>query len=169
MTRTNKSLVALMAALAPLSFAAAQDLDAGRRCAQVADSLQRLVCYDGVFRNAAAAPASAAVPAVAAPAATAAVAAPALGDEHVKKPDMEKKKSAEQIRLTAVATEVRQMYNNMARVTLDNGQVWDQQDISVLFSIVSGDTVRIEKGRMGGYRMGKDDKSSGWVRVTRVK
>ena len=169
-------------------FAADAQVESARQCAQQKDSLQRLVCYDRIFQAAeakppvaaaaAVAPAAspAAAPAKAAPAAAAppvvaagatAAAAPAMGDEMLKKPQKEKPAS-EPKHLEAKVTAARQMRPELFRLSLDNGQVWQQQDVSSLFHVEVGDTVRIEKGSMGSYRMARAD-GSGWVRVTRVE
>jgi hypothetical protein len=43
-------------------------------------------------------------------------------------------------------------------------------DMSTLFQVAVGDTVRIEKGAMGGFRMARTTNGrSGWVRVSRVQ
>ena len=45
-----------------------------------------------------------------------------------------------------------------------------QMDMDSLFQVDVGDTIQIEKGRLGGYRMARTSNGrSGWVRVTRVK
>ncbi|HYP78858.1 MAG TPA: hypothetical protein VEQ17_01115, partial [Steroidobacteraceae bacterium] len=162
-------------------FAADAQVESARQCAQQKDSLQRLVCYDRIFQAAeakppvaaaaAVAPAAspAAAPAKAAPAAAAppvvaagatAAAAPAMGEEALKKPQKEKAAS-EPKHLEAKVTAARQMRPELFRLSLDNGQVWQQQDVSSLFHVEVGDTVRIEKGSMGSYRMARAD-GSGW-------
>jgi len=48
--------------------------------------------------------------------------------------------------------------------------VWQQMDMDSLFNLAAGDTVQIDRGRMGGYRMARISKGgSSWVRVNRVK
>ncbi len=164
-------------------FAADAQVESARQCAQQKDSLQRLVCYDRIFQAAEAKPSvaaaapppakaatAAAAPAAAAPvvvASATAAAAPAMGDETLKKPQKEKAAS-EPKHLEAKVTAARQTRPELFRLSLDNGQVWQQQDVSSLFHVEVGDTVRIEKGSMGSYRMARAD-GSGWVRVTRVE
>jgi hypothetical protein len=178
--------VLLLASPAVLLAADAQS-EAGRQCAQIRDSLQRLVCYDRVFQAGDAAPATAATPRTSAPAASAtppatmrpaapavavAPAAPALGDENVRRTAKEKEatKAAEPSSLEAKVTALRETRPEIFRVTLDNGQVWQQMDMSSLFHLETGDTIRIERGTMGGYRMARTSKGrSGWVRVTRLQ
>jgi hypothetical protein len=198
MFRKICTLGATLAVLPALVLAAeGQQVEAARQCAQQKDSLQRLVCYDRIFLAdeaspvaAAAAPAAVAAPvaaapaavvapvavapaAVAAPAAAAVVAAPkpaavapALGDESLKKnkKDVVEAPKSMEARVTAV----RETRPQLFRMTLENGQIWQQMESSSLFHVKNGDSVRIEKGSMGSYRMSLT-KGSGWVRVTRVE
>ena len=175
-----------LAAHAPV-FAADAQVEAGRQCAQVKDSLQRLVCYDRIFQAGdAAAPATAAAPRAAAPApvavpaprvtavapavAAAPAKAPALGDESVQRKEKETSKPVEPANLDATITALKETRPQVVRLTLDNGQVWQQMDMSTVFQVTVGDTVRIEKGAMGGYRLSRTSRGrSGWVRVTRLQ
>ena len=133
-------------------FAADAQVEAGRQCAQVKDSLQRLVCYDRVFLAGELPPAAAAPPAAvlprAAPVPAAACAAPSLGEERVQRKSQEK--PAEPSSLEATVTALKETRPAVFRLTLDNGQVWQQMDMSSVFQVGVGDTVRIEKGTMGG-------------------
>ena len=165
-------------------FAADAQVEAGRQCAQVKDSLQRLVCYDRVFlAGEAAAPAAPAavaprvvqVPAPVVTAAPAAVpvpvpapaAAPSLGEERVQRKS--KEKPTEPSSLEATVTALKETRPAVFRLSLDNGQVWQQMDMSSVFQVAVGDTVRIEKGTMGGYRLTRTSRGrSGWVRVSRL-
>jgi hypothetical protein len=163
MMRLSK-MVALLAVSAGSAMAADASLETARRCVQVKDSLERLVCFDRVFAEVPAAPA--------APAAAAAVpaAAPELGDASVKRSAREREASAGPTSLTAVVTELKETRPNVVRITLDNGHVWQQMDIESLFYVKVGDSVRIEKGRMGGFRMARaSGNGSGWARVNRIK
>jgi hypothetical protein len=161
-------------------FAAEAQVEAGRQCAQVKDSLQRLVCYDRVFLTGeavapAAPPAAVAPRAVPVPAPVAnapapvpaPAAAPSLGEERVQR--KAKEKPAEPASLEATVTALKETRPAVFRLTLDNGQVWQQMDMSSVFQVDVGDTVRIEKGTMGGYRLTRSSRGrSGWVRVTRL-
>lgn len=179
-----------MAALVVTSSAALAAEDAAQRaarCASVADSLERLVCYDRVFAPARAgteAPASPApTPAPATPVQPPAVAsgaapqaAPAaprsaaddFGEDQIRRQPSE---SAGQPRsLTGKVRELRETRPNVYRIALENGQVWQQMDMDSLFQVEVGDTVEINRGRMGGYRMARQSRGgSGWVRVNRIK
>ena len=110
--------------------------------------------------------AAAAASPAAGPAAATPASAPALGDESLKK---DKKSSQEAPKsLEARVTAVRESRPELFRMTLENGQIWQQVETSSLFHVKQGDLVRIEKGSMGSYRMSLA-KGSGWVRVTRVE
>ena len=174
-------------------YSADAQVEAGRQCAQVRDSLQRLVCYDRIFQAGDSAaptaapraatpvpaptpvpvPAPARPPVVAsAPVIAPAVAAPSLGDEVVQRKGKEKdkEKAAEPASLEATITALKETRPNVVRLTLDNGQVWQQMDMSSVFQVTLGDTVRVEKGTMGGYRLARTSRGrSGWVRVTRIQ
>jgi hypothetical protein len=167
-------------------YAADSQVEAGRQCAQLKDSLQRLVCYDRIFlAGDAAAPAApramspaptpalpaarAAIPATApAPAVAPPAVAPAFGDETLQRKS--KEKPAEPARLEAKITALKEIRPNVVRMALDNGQSWQQMDMSSVFQVTVGDTVRIEKGKMGGYRLTRTSRGgSGWVRVARLE
>jgi hypothetical protein len=88
----------------------------------------------------------------------------------VQRKEKEKNKPAEPANLEATVTALKETRPQVVRLTLDNGQVWQQMDMSTTFQVDVGDTVRIEKGTMGGYRMARASRGrSGWVRVTRVQ
>lgn len=194
-TRTSLWWAGVFVLLPTFLPAADAQVEAAKACARQKDSLQRLVCYDGIFQAAesapaaratepvpavaaspapvaAAAPAPVAAAAVAAPVAAAstapAAAAPALGDESVKKNRNERAEAPKS--LDATVTAMREVRPNLYRVTLENGQIWQQEEVSSLFQVTTGDTIRIQKGSMGGYRMARiSGTRSGWVRVSRVQ
>jgi hypothetical protein len=175
--------------LPAIVLAADPQLEAARQCTQLKDSLQRLVCYDKALADgsppAAVSPPAAAqaprppraAPQSPAPSAAAAVvaapvvatAAPALGDESVKRSRKDGAVAAEPSNLEAKVTAARETRKDTYRVSLDNGQIWQQMDMSTLFHVAVGDTVRIEKGAMGGFRMALTGGHSGWVRVSRLQ
>ncbi|MEO6186916.1 MAG: hypothetical protein ABIP38_06610 [Steroidobacteraceae bacterium] len=175
----SKMKFAILALFAGSAIAADATLETARRCVQVKDSLERLVCFDRAFAGAPAAAAAAVSPAApltapvkAAPAPVPAVVAapPALGDDSVKRSVKTREAEAGPTSLTAVITELKETRPSVFRMTLDNGNVWQQMDLESLFYVKVGDTVKIEKGRMGGYRMARvSGNGSGWARVNRVK
>lgn len=172
------------------ALAAEDTAQRARHCAGIADSLERLVCYDGLFREGQAvlfpAEADAAAATVRAPPPveppTAALPVP-LARPATEAPADVADFGAEQLRgsasreeqqqaraLTAKVTGTRETRRNVFRVTLDNGQIWQQMDMDSLFHVQVGDTVEISRGRLGGYRMGRTSRGgSAWVRVNRLK
>ena len=136
------------------ALAADDPVQRAQRCAGIADSLERLVCYDGLFR---------------ADAPPAGDAAADFGAEQLRGA-AGREESQEARTLTATVTELRETRRNVFRVTLDNGQIWQQMDMDSLFHLQAGDTVEINRGRLGGYRMGRTSRGgSAWVRVNRLK
>lgn len=169
-----------MLAMAHGAFAAELSADAVKRCAAMTDSLARLVCYDqlanGMPSPSAPAPAAAPAPSTAvspvAPAAAAGAAVvtsktPEIGDESIKGAS-EPKVVPTSLTAKVASLQTIRAYNYY--ITLDNGQHWQQEEMKTGFHLEVGDTVQIERGRMGGYKLAyvKDGKPSGaWVRVTR--
>jgi hypothetical protein len=165
---------ATMLAVTGVAVAAELSLDAARRCAAMTDSVARVACYDQLYATATApapAPAPAAVAAPAPVAPTVAVAA-AIGDESLKKSSAQR--AAEPATPTSVdanITALREMRPNVYRISLDSGQVWQQEESEALFTPGVGDTVRIKKGSLGRYSMSRlsNGKTTGWARVTRLE
>lgn len=152
--------------------------EAMEQCSSEKSSLKRLVCFDrlaksirqysGVEQSVTTAlpPISSprqprlSQPNVAAPSAVpnrpaAEVAAPlptgeqAFGLEHKQDTD------AMISKLYASVTKVDKSARGMSIITIDNGQVWRQNDGSAL-KIKQGDTVYIERGLLGAFYLGKD-------------
>jgi hypothetical protein len=168
----------LLTGITAASLAADGGSESARRCVSIKDSLARLVCYDKAFQNESTEPPAAtlrsAPPRASTPSAlpvppTPAVAPPSLGEEHLRK--TVKERDREQVSdLTAVVTALKEIRQNTYRITLDNGQVWEQMDLGNGFRIAPGDTVRIERSKMGGYYLARQGpRSYGQVRVTRLK
>ncbi len=147
MTAVLRVLAGGLAVLCTAAPALAQDsqLEAARGCTQVKDSLERLACYDR---------------ALAAP-------APSFGSEQVEHL-VRKERDEAQREIEATVAAVTPIRRDLVRITLDNGQVWDQQQASSRFDIKPGDTLRIKKGAMGSYRMARvSNGTSGWVEARR--
>jgi hypothetical protein len=160
--------------LAGVTLAAEPSADAVRRCVEMTDSLARLVCYDQLHRaapiSAAAAPVAAATVVTAGAAAAVAASGPSLGEENLKGEARIESKAAKPVSLTAQVTSLREIRSYTYRIALDNGQLWQQEEMAAAFTIKVGDTVRIDKGKMGGYRLARvtNGKPGGtWIRVTR--
>jgi hypothetical protein len=175
----------VLMSLAGAALAASPTPDDLRRCAAIADSLARLVCFDQLSASlppdAPAATSKKAPPAapVAAPAAVPAapaapVAAPAaasLGAESLPKTHDDRTASAGPTTMTAQITAVVETQGNMFRITLDNGQVWQTQEGRSMFTVRVGDTVRIDRRSLGSYLISKvqNGKEGYSVRATRQK
>ncbi len=185
MNLTRFSLIAAVLCAAPAVHAAAALPGALVACARVQDSLQRLVCYDremaaqGVAGPGIAAPLAPAPPVAVAPppaslppasAAPPAAAAPTqLGDELVKRKERPAAGTPE-ASLTAAVTKLREERLGIYLITLDNGQIWRQQEMTTNFLLHVGETVRIDRGALGSYMLKPIvEGRSGWIRVTRVK
>jgi len=112
-----------------------------------------------------------------------------LGEEQLRKPakpsssssiasslmfwksDKDKEKAKEvDDGMTARIDSIRTTLTGLYVVTLDNGQVWRQQESEVDFPLEAGETVRIDKGAMGSYRLHPVREGwKRWIRVTRTK
>ena len=182
------ALVMLVAA----ANAADSSMEAARRCTQVQDSLQRLVCFDKAFAEApAAAPQPApraaarptAPPAAASAAAAAAVAAPVadaapsiapakaeqeFGGERLKSTKEARKQDAGPSQISAKVTALKEMRRGVWRFTLENEQIWQQEESDQYLYPKVGDTVEIDRGMLGGYHL-EVAGGSRRVRVTRLK
>jgi hypothetical protein len=169
------AITALLLACGP-ALAAEDAVQRAQRCAGISDSLERLVCYDGLFRTgqgtSAPAPTMPAAPPVV-PAGVTPPAAPAtansdFGADQLRRSAREDEEEART--MTGTVTELRETRRNVFRITLENGQIWQQMDMDSLFHVEVGDTVEINRGRLGGYRMARKSRGgSGWVRVNRLK
>jgi hypothetical protein len=168
--RAMKISLSALVLFCSATMAADATLEAARRCVQVTDSLQRLVCFDRAFAAAPTAmPAAAAAPASTPVVPVVPAVVPSLGDESLKK-RVRDDAANEPTSLTAKVAGLRETRPNIFRITLDNGQVWQQMDMESRFFLEVGDPVQVERGMMGGYRMAKTGKNrSAWARVSRIK
>ena len=132
-------------------------------CAQINDSLQRLVCYDNLAKKAVlptqlvaelpiASDTSKAKPLVSA--------AENFGQENKKSPkDLINQIQGKIVKVTKSA------YGKQI-VTLDNGQVWRQTD-SVRLKLVEGQSVTIKRGALGSFFISKENANKR-IRAKRV-
>ncbi len=181
------------------SHGASADLSADlRRCALILDSIERLACYDGLSKRAAAAvtapvAATAAAPvsaAATAPAATAAAAqgapppvAPAVppaepppGTSPVAAADadsedfgLEEQRAAETKLIRSRIDGIFDGWSGKTEFTLENGQVWRQAAGGKLVARESENPeVEIKRGFMGVYYL-KVDGYNPTVKVRRIK
>jgi hypothetical protein len=155
--------LAVLVLISGAAGAADVSLESARRCAGITDSPARLVCFDRAF-SAAETAADAVHQAPADPPTR------ALGEESVKRDTTSAE--AGRVSLTAKISALRETRRSVYRISLDNGQVWQQMDMDSQFVVKVGDSIEIRKGRMGGYRLGrlgKGDKAGNWVRVDRLQ
>ena len=180
------------------SQGASADLSADlRRCALILDSIERLACYDGLSKRAAAAvtapvaaPAAAPVSAAAtAPAATAAAAqgapppvapavppaepppetSPAAADADSEDFGLEEQRAAETKLIRSRIDGIFEGWSGKTEFTLENGQVWRQAAGGKLVARESENPeVEIKRGFMGVYYL-KVDGYNPTVKVRRIK
>ena len=180
------------------SQGASADLSADlRRCALILDSIERLACYDGLSKRAAAAvtapvaaPAAAPVSAAAtAPAATATAAqtapppvapavppaepppetSPAAADADSEDFGLEEQRAAETKLIRSRIDGIFDGWSGKTEFTLENGQVWRQAAGGKLVARESENPeVEIKRGFMGVYYL-KVDGYNPTVKVRRIK
>lgn len=180
------------------SQGASADLSADlRRCALILDSIERLACYDGLSKRAAAAvtapvAATAAAPvsaAATAPAATAAAAqgapppvapavppaepppetSPAAADADSEDFGLEEQRAAETKLIRSRIDGIFEGWSGKTEFTLENGQVWRQAAGGKLVARESENPeVEIKRGFMGVYYL-KVDGYNPTVKVRRIK
>ena len=143
---------------------AARAADASR-CAQIADSQARLICYDAVY------PPKAAMAAPAMPPPTPVAAAPAVAKGGVSTlfgllPKKDKPKKAD-TSLHAVVTQV-QMRAAGQLITLDNGQVWQLTEYQRDAFVKADEGVVIDPASLGSFLMSAE-RGGLSVRVKRVR
>ena len=161
-------------------------------CADLTDSLQRLVCFDREIAplksrtRARAAPAPSPAPAAApampapvapppavavapAPTPPAPTSAPASFGQEQLSSKARPAATAEEQALHARITTIRGSGAAFV-VSLDNGQTWRHEDLTLGAYLKEGEAVTIRKGTLGSYRLTRDDgDSKNWIRVTRVR
>ncbi|MGB5102609.1 MAG: hypothetical protein WBO04_04725 [Steroidobacteraceae bacterium] len=151
-----RSAGALFALALCSSQAQAANGGAALHCAGVSDDRERLACYDGIFRQPAAAlgaavPAASAVPSASvAPAPGNPVDEFGLSEAARRARDPEKAKQLPES-VTAQVARVRKLPTGELVVTLENGQVWTQIGADPRARVATGDTVTIKKASLGSY------------------
>ena len=161
-------------------------------CRKLADEGERVRCYDTQIDKMSGAPGTAPAVTRAAPTAPkAAGSAPApnpppappavtakqadstakFGRETLPPTARPKPSAEEESALVSSITALRQVARATYAISLANGQVWRQEeasDTSLFFRV--GDSVRIEKGSLGSYRLSTGATGTkNWVRVSRVQ
>ena len=69
--------------------------------------------------------------------------------------------------ISGSVTSLRRGDDGMIQLTLDNGQIWRQQDSDVRLAVATGDQVTIVRGAMGTFRL--TDKTGRFARFKRVR
>ena len=148
-------------------------------CDDVVEVSERLACFNAIVDSLEAAPI---VPAAKNPAASvsiseapvvASTAAPEIddfGSEGIASRSNKEKEEESSVVDTIEATIVRSWKNHDERfsVELDNGQIWRETQGTRVGQPKAGKSVKITKGRWGGYRMKVENiKKIAWVRRTK--
>lgn len=151
--------VSLLASLATLAISA-EAADAGlEACRAEADDARRLACYDREMERASPAPAPVEL--------TAEERFGREGEMTREEADRKAKESRELGELGAKVSEIWSRSDGLMVITLDNGQVWRQNNPDSFFRLKAGDPVRILPGVMNSFLMSGPSKRS--TRVSRVK
>lgn len=138
-----------------ISSASASDVAAKlRACASESNDSQRLVCYD----------------ALAAESANHSEAAPAKVDPertfgNLRTPQADQPRPLTQITSTVVKVDARP--NDRWAVTLENSQVWEQNESDTRVSLHPGDVVTIKKGTMSSHLLAGPSNVATYVRRVR--
>mgnify|MGYP000008779414 CR=1 FL=1 len=138
-------------------------------CAQTKDSLARLVCYDKLAERSAGNKAQLEnkqkVKDVAPVAAKKALSKEeSFGGKHLKK-----KESSEVLKeLEAKVKTLTKTLRGALKLTLENGQVWQQVDTNVAPKISAGDSIVVRRGALSSFYLKKAD-SNRTIRVKRIK
>ena len=146
-------LAFLVSSLAATSVAAAELPATVEACRALPDDAKRLACYDGEIDKFVARPPEEKF-GYADVRAQEERAAAAKGEEKVE-------------RLVVKVTEVSKRPNGTHVITLDNGQVWVEQNIDYSFRVEVGETVTIKPAALGSYLLSTPSNRS--TRVSRLK
>lgn len=175
MKRLRHALTLILVCPGIVATANADSRDDFSGCAAIVDDTQRLACFDRVMKGPAAGEASAEPEERSSPApvnggkpeaapgeathspssspsdAPAQPAARRVTVEPVHADDRGQPGTADE--QTAIVTAVSERAHGRHVVTLDNGQVWEEEFASRYFPVEPGDTVTIEKRWLSGYRL----------------
>jgi hypothetical protein len=157
-------------ALGPPQLARAQSLEeAVRACAAETDVLRRLACYDGAAAQLVGAQAPGAAPASSAADRDGPRTVSPEAKFGVRNGPLDERKYAnapKEITATVILIEMRRSSGALV-VSLDNNQVWVENQASEYFPLKVGDTVRIRSAALGAYMMFAPSKRA--TRVTRIR
>jgi hypothetical protein len=135
--------------------------DALLACARETDDARRLRCFDAVVADLRRAPAVPAASVAATPSAATAASAPAPApvasisreDKFGARGDLDKEKREELQEITGRVTEIGARPHGELVLTLDNGQVWAERTANSKVKVKVGDTVKIEAGALGSFKL----------------
>jgi hypothetical protein len=148
----------------------AQSLEeAVRACAAETDVLRRLACYDRTAALLVGAPAPAIAPTSSAASRDGPRTVSPDAKFGVRNGPLDEKKNTtapKEITATVILIEMRRSSGALV-VSLDNDQVWVENQPSEYFPLKVGDTVRIRSGALGSYVMFAPSKRT--TRVTRIR
>jgi hypothetical protein len=152
---------ALAGALVISTLATAADLPPQlETCAALRRDTERLLCYDKAVAQIRSGDA-----ALAAPSAENMFGA---NSDIVGARDAQADVKREELRqISGTVTSLRRGDDGMIHLSLDNGQVWRQQDSDVRLMVGEGDKITIVRGSMGTFRI--TDKSGRFARFKRVR
>jgi hypothetical protein len=146
-------------------------LDTLTECTSVSDDGQRLTCFDQEMTRLITAPASENAPVVQSSTTVDSTSEAEVVDEfgmtaELASKDPEKEADESLKELTAVVVALRKRPHGEQVVTLENGQVWTQSHAEAGLLIREGDTVTIQRGLFGSYRItGRGKKSFAVERI----
>jgi hypothetical protein len=145
------------------SFAVAQPLPPSlQKCSEEQDASTRLACYDREIARLKAATAGASSPAAPAPSPEENF---GVAGELLRKKQEREESSAPQLkRLDSTIVKVTARVRGEGVYQLENGQVWEQKEVSSSFVVRAGDRITIEPGSLGTYWLVNEE-----GRRTRVK
>jgi hypothetical protein len=152
---------ALIGALMISNMAAGADLPPElQACAALRRDAERLLCYDKAIAQIRSGGDGS-------PAPSAENMFGANSDIMAAKTRQEDVKREELKQIGGTVTSLHRGDDGMIRLTLDNGQVWRQQDSDVQLMVAEGDKITIVRAAMGTFRI--TDKSGRFARFKRVR
>jgi hypothetical protein len=161
----NRRLVILLSAWIAAPALAQDARERLMACRAETDDTRRLACYDREMGREQESASAAADPPP----------APASAEERFGRERAIAQREAERAReesrqlgsLEAVVTDIRRRADGLMTLTLDNGQVWQQNRPDSMFRLEEGDPVVIQPGALKSYILSGPSKRS--TRVSRVK
>jgi hypothetical protein len=168
--RTGLFVACIASALSPHELLRAQSLEeAVRACAAETDVLRRLACYDRAAAPLAVAQAPGPAPTSSAADRDGPRSVSPEAKFGVRNGPLDERKYAnapKEITARVILIKMRRSSGALV-VSLDNDQVWVENQPSEYFPLKVGDTVRIRSGALGAYMMFAPSKRA--TRVTRIR